>query len=252
MNIDDKEEKFSLAENKLDTSFCGNFRAVFLKRWNSYRRSIRRVLTEIFLPSAFMAFGVWISSIDFTFQSPSRLLVPSLYPLKQKMIFNQDIYDIERSDLSPVIFAENLPNYEDSFDVRFTDMERGETFDDYADYLFDFGTSEAQREPYMYGSYEIYQASRASQEYKFVSYINMTSESASILFPSFMYESILKVATEDPEFEFKTRTTPYPVTHVIKRSTATSDAGSVIFFSSIAYSIVITVTISYLVVERNT
>ena len=59
-------EKFSLAENKLDSSFCGNFRAVFLKRWNSYRRSIRRVLVEIFLPSAFMIFGVYVSSIDFS------------------------------------------------------------------------------------------------------------------------------------------------------------------------------------------
>ena len=78
----DDDERFSLAENKLDTSFCGNFRAVFLKRWNSYRRSIRRVLTEIFLPSAFMVFGVYVGSMDFSRQSDSRLYVPSLYPLK--------------------------------------------------------------------------------------------------------------------------------------------------------------------------
>ena len=67
-----------------------------------------------------------------------------------------------------------------------------------------------------------------------------------------MYESILKVATDDPEFEFKTRSTPYPVTYEIRRRTATSDAGAVIFFAAIAYSIVITVTVSYLVVERIT
>ena len=65
-----------------------------------------------------------------------------------------------------------------------------------------------------------------------------------------MYESILKVATDDPEFEFKTRSTPFPITYEIRRRVATSDAGAVIFFASIAYSIVITVTISYLVVER--
>ena len=100
-------------------------------------------MTEIFLPSAFMAFGIYISSLDFTFQSDSRLLVPSMYPLKQKLMFNEDIYDIERSDLSPVIFAENLPNYEDSFDVTFNDMERGRTFDDYADALFEFGQDNA-------------------------------------------------------------------------------------------------------------
>ena len=31
----------------------------------------------------------------------------------------------------------------------------------------------------------------------------MTAPDASILFPQFMYESILKVATDDPDFEFK-------------------------------------------------
>ena len=67
-----------------------------------------------------------------------------------------------------------------------------------------------------------------------------------------MYESILKVATEDPEFEFKTRNTPFPNTWEQVKRTNTSDAGSIIFFSAIAYSIVITVTISYLVVERST
>ena len=60
------DEKFSLAQNKLDNSFCSNFKAVFLKRWNGYRRSLRRVIIEIFLPSAFMVFGVWVSSLDFS------------------------------------------------------------------------------------------------------------------------------------------------------------------------------------------
>ena len=39
----------------------------------------------------------------------------------------------------------------------------------------------------------------------------MTSQDASVLFPQFMYESILKVATDDPAFEFKVRSTAYPV-----------------------------------------
>lgn len=72
------------------------------------------------------------------------------------------------------------------------------------------------------------------------------------LFPAFMYESILRVATDDPEFEFKTRSTPYPLTNEIKKRVKVRDAGQIIFFSAIAYSIVITITISYLVVERIT
>lgn len=98
---DENFEKFSLAESKLNTSFCNNFAAVLVKRWNSYRRSMRRVLTEIFLPSAFMVFGVWISSLDFSFRSPDRLIEPSLYPLKQKLLMNKNIYDAEHSNLGP-------------------------------------------------------------------------------------------------------------------------------------------------------
>ena len=71
-------------------------------------------------------------------------------------------------------------------------------------------------------------------------------------FPAFMYESILKVALDDPEFEFKTRSTPYPLTYEVTKRVRTGDAGTVIFFASIAFSLVITITVSYLVVERVT
>ena len=243
-------ERFCLAENKLDLSFCNNFAAVFIKRFNSYRRSKRRVCTEILLPSAFMVFGVWLSSLDFTFRSPSRLLEPSLYPLKQKLLMNENIYDIESSNLSPLIFAENLPDYESSFDVKWRSEDRGETFDDFGEAVFEMGIEQGAKEPYMYGSYEMFQADSVNHDYKFVSYVNLTSPAGVTTFSNFMYESILKVATEDPEFEFRTRSSPFPLTYEIKRRVATSDAGSIIFFAAIAYSIVITVTISYLVVER--
>ena len=112
------------------------------------------------------------------------------------------------------------------------------------------GLDNGANEPYIYGSYEMFQADSVNHEYKFITYVNMTSPAGVVTFPAFMYESILKVATEDPEFEFRTRSTPYPPTYEMKRRIATSDAGAIIFFSAIAYSIVITVTISYLVVER--
>ena len=67
-----------------------------------------------------------------------------------------------------------------------------------------------------------------------------------------MYESILKVATDDPNFEFKVRTTPYPLTNELKNREATASSGAIIFFAAIAYSMFITLTASYLVVERIT
>ena len=69
----------------------------------------------------------------------------------------------------------------------------------------------------MYGSYEVFQVNTDDHEYKFVTHVNMTSGASVILYPQFMYESILKLATGDPEFEFKTKSTPYPLTYELKR-----------------------------------
>ena len=93
--IDETEygPKFSLSEDPLDTTFCNNFRGVLLKRFNSYKRSKKRVCVEMLLPSAFMIFGVWLSSIDFNYRSDPRILSPSLYPLKQKLYMNEFVYD---------------------------------------------------------------------------------------------------------------------------------------------------------------
>ena len=85
-----------------------------------------------------------------------------------------------------------------------------------------------------------------------MTYVNLTSDESVACFPQFMYESILKIATGDPGFEFKTKSMTYPTNFLMRKFEATSDASSIIFFTSIAYSIIIAVTMSYLVVERIT
>jgi hypothetical protein len=42
-------------------------------------------------------------------------------------------------------------------------------------YVFDVGTLNHTEPPFLYGAYQIYQADRASQQYKFVSFLNLTS-----------------------------------------------------------------------------
>jgi ATP-binding cassette subfamily A (ABC1) protein 3 len=65
-----------------------------------------------------------------------------------------------------------------------------------------------------------------------------------------MYESILKVATKDPSFSFKVRSSPYPPTNFILSRIELTGANAVIFITAIAYSIIIVSIVSYLVVER--
>lgn len=60
-----------------------------------------------------------------------------------------------------------------------------------------------------YGTYEIYSADTTAQKYQFVTFINETAQDSANLFPQFMYESVMKVATKNSDFKFKTRLTPY-------------------------------------------
>jgi ATP-binding cassette subfamily A (ABC1) protein 3 len=65
-----------------------------------------------------------------------------------------------------------------------------------------------------------------------------------------MYESILKVATNNPDFSFKVRSTPYPPTQQYINRWSTLNASLIVFITSIGYSVSITSIVSYLVVER--
>lgn len=63
--------------------------------------------------------------------------------------------------------------------------------------------------PYLYSSFYVFEADRQTQQYKFASFANLTS-SASALYSGFMYEAILRTATDDPDFKFAVRSSPLP------------------------------------------
>ena len=107
-----------------------------------------------------MIVGIWLSSLDFGFRSPSRLIEPSLYPLKQKLLINEKVYDVLNSDTVPAVFARNMPQSEESFEFVYTSLPRSSTFDQFAEEVFQFGITESYEEPYMYSSFEIFQADK--------------------------------------------------------------------------------------------
>lgn len=141
-------------------------------------------------------------------------------------------------------FGENLPDA-DNFNVKYIDEQKDSD-------EFNILISESAREypPYSYGSYQIYEADPDSKQYQFISYVNLTSQDSSALFPQFMYESILKEATNDPEFSFKVRNTPYPPVSSYIENWQAINSSLIVFVTAIGYSVSITAIVSYLVVER--
>lgn len=103
----------------------------------------------------------------------------------------------------------------------------------------------------MYSSYEIFQANKATQNYKFVTHVNVTMQDVVMLAPQLMYESILKTAFDDPNFEYKVVNKVYPLTQQIESYVLGANAIFLVFCTAIAYSIIMTNIMSTVVVERN-
>ena len=76
-----------------------------------------------------------MSSLDWSFRTPSFILDSSVWPNPQKMLMNANILDTARSDLTPLEFAVNLPDPQD-FNITFTEEEPEKTFDGFAEEVY--------------------------------------------------------------------------------------------------------------------
>ena len=61
--LDEDGQPFSLMHSKLDNSFCSNFAAIFIKRFNNYRRNKKVMFNEVILPALAIVPGVLIANI---------------------------------------------------------------------------------------------------------------------------------------------------------------------------------------------
>ena len=100
-----------------------------------------------------------------------------------------------------------LPNGTDAFEVKYVD---GLNYSSFYDAVFEH-RNDLPLYPYRYGSYQIYQANTKSNLFNIVQYLNVTSQDATAMFPQYMYQAILRVATGDPDLEFNVINYPFPV-----------------------------------------
>ena len=72
-----------------------------------------------------------------------------------------------------------LPNSTDAFEVTYKD---GLNYTEFYDAVYE-ARNELPLFPYRYGSYQIYQANRNSHIYQVISFLNVTSQDATAMFP---------------------------------------------------------------------
>jgi hypothetical protein len=87
-----------------------------------------------------------------------------------------------RSEVLISDLVEGLTDSEE-FDINYSEWHKNMQIYEYGNTVYNFGISESPDIPYMYGSYQIYEANLATQQYKFVSWLNLTSQDAAALYP---------------------------------------------------------------------
>jgi ATP-binding cassette subfamily A (ABC1) protein 3 len=80
--------------------------------------------------------------------------------------------------------------------------------------------------------------------------LNLTSQDVMALYPQFIYESILKTATNDSDFTFAVTTQPFPVFYVFKQREQAGNAIDFAFMVGIGLSLIPTVIVSFILKER--
>lgn len=92
---DNKElDNFDLAKVRITNPvalFFRHFNALFLKRVRYFRRDIRGLICEIFLPCALIVVGLAILMITFIIDSPYIVLTPDMYDNPIKTSINSNI-----------------------------------------------------------------------------------------------------------------------------------------------------------------
>ena len=78
----------------------------------------------------------------------------------------------------------------------------------------------------------------------------MTQADVSVYFPQYMYESILKVANDNPDFKYTVTTEPYPELAYWRTLNDSDKVSNFVAFVAIAVSVIPTAMISFLIIER--
>jgi len=152
-----------------------------------------------------------------------------------------DGFDVMGSELYAA-----LPNSTEAFDVRYIESAN---YTDFYNQVFEARNDEPLY-PYRYGSYQIFQANKKSNLYQIVNYLNVTSQDVTAMFPQYMYQAILRVATDDPTFNFDVTSTPYPIYQAFKDIEEAASAYDFVFMTAIALALIPCVMVQFILQER--
>jgi len=181
------------------------------KRFIIYKRDWCGLLCQIVIPLLLVLFGLWLQSAPSKLtQSPPRPLSTGFYPYKQRMLINENpiIMANDGADISGQELISKFPNSTEAFEV--SEYTGNITYSEFYDAVY-AARNDLPLYPYRYGSFNIFQANKNSNIYQAMVFLNVTSQESTAMFPQYLYQSFLKVATGDDDLQYNVINYPYPI-----------------------------------------
>jgi hypothetical protein len=194
------------------------------RRWKTV------VVSECLTPILFVLIGILITQLRFFYDSPPRRIETKMYPLPQRILMNQEPVlesplpsnTTYQDYISVPPLVENFPtsytllsgrdfevtytNYTDEYLEGINQRDQGAKFEDTFDLYQGFNQDVydmrkyGDAQPYRFGSYLVYEANPVTRQYKVINYVNSTSQDVAVAYPQYMYEAILRAATNITNF----------------------------------------------------
>ena len=137
-------------------------------------------------------------------------------------------------DIMGSTIASKFPNATEAFEFTYKDDLN---YNDFYEAVFE-ARNDGPPYPYRYGSYQIYKADTQNHLYQVVSFLNVTSQDVSALYPQYMYTALLRAATGHDDLEFNIITTPFPIYQMFKDKEEAGRALDYAFVTAIALALV--------------
>ena len=229
---------------------CTTMEANTSKRFTLYGRDCAGFFCQILIPAVLVTLGLFFTSMPSQLaQSPPRPLSTGWYPTQRVIINESPIVPGTNTDadITGQQFMAMMPNATTAFEPEYRSEQS--TYIDYYTEVFE-ARNNAPLAPYRYGSYQIYRANKEEQVYQIASFLNVTSQDVGGMFPHYMYQSILKIATGDPDFKFEVINEPFPVFYAFKSREAAARSFDYTLMVSIALALIPCVMVAFILNER--
>lgn len=220
------EENQQRAPTRLvgNSSVKDNISALIAKRFHIYKRDRVGLACEVIVPFFLVLLGCSLTKINLGQIEDPVTLTPSAYPNPQYVLFNEQFANtefvnatntVDSDNLTVNDFAMALPDYNT---ILYPYTTNASAQDGYAAFYATIAANSAINDTKLnhYAAYQFYQADYDSQVYSVGAYFNLTSSDVTAYFTQFLYESIFKVATSNPDFKFQTTIVPFPTLYTLE------------------------------------